>query len=195
MPGNPHPFTAPYADRDASALLGAEQLYVQIELADSDEVTNTDLSQQFASIKLRSTGKSYHRDPEDIQEPDGVNVLQSADGMHWIEDAVVAVETEKEVTAAGDVTLADDEAADFIYINNTSGGAISVFLPSAAIRTKRITVKDGAGNAGTYAITLKPKAATSETIFGVTDGSLSIIDSNYSGFELKPRTSTGAGYQ
>lgn len=87
MTTNPHPFTTPYADRDAAELLGATQLYVPLELADAAEVNNSDLSLQFAGIKLRSTRAVYHRDNEDLRPDDGVNVLHSADGTHWIKGA------------------------------------------------------------------------------------------------------------
>lgn len=105
------------------------------------------------------------------------------------------VRLQKAVTAAGDVTIADNTGADVIKINNTSGGAINVFLPSAAVRKKRIRIVDvgaaGAGNAAANNITVKPKAASGQTVMGSATGY--VIDSNGGSIELEPN-SDGTGY-
>jgi hypothetical protein len=195
MPATPHPAKTAFESHDDQSMIAFDKLHLRNVMADAAEVRNTDLSNQFGGIYVRATDASYKLDTTDVQPDDGINVIIDGAGNHFVKIAVTLTETEKEVAAAGDVTLADNEAADVVYINNSAAAPINVFLPSAAVRSKRLTVKDGAGNAGLYPITLKPKAGSGQTIFGVADGSLSVIDSNYSGFELKPRTSSGGGYQ
>jgi hypothetical protein len=194
MPGDPHPAETAFESHDAVEIAAFDKLHHRLVVADPDFLRNIDASGQFGGVYVRSLDANFSLDTEDVQLDDGVNVIIDAAGNHFVRIAVSVSEVEKEITATGDVTLADDETADQIYINNTSGGAISVFLPSSTTRTKRIRIIDGADNAGTHAITVMPKAGSGETVFGVSDGSLSTIDSNASSIELKPR-SDGSGYR
>jgi len=104
--------------------------------------------------------------------------------------AAIHTPTQSLVTAAGDVTLLDTEINDVIGINNTSGAAINVFLPDAAVRTKKITIVDKGGNALTHNITVKPKAASGQTIM---TGAQYVLDSNGSSIGLTP-WSDATGY-
>jgi hypothetical protein len=84
------------------------------------------------------------------------------------------------------LTIADDDTFEIHRINNTSGGAIDVFLPDVTVRTKPIRIIDAAGNAATYNITVKPKAASGQTIM---TGVSYVIDSNGASFGADPDTS------
>jgi hypothetical protein len=97
---------------------------------------------------------------------------------------------EKLVTATGDVTLVDNEPASIIGISNTSGAAISVFLPSALIRSNKITIVDKGINANTHNITVKVKLASGQTLMG---GSQYVIDSAGASITLTP-WADGTGY-
>ena len=190
MPGNPHPFAEPYEDRDASALLGATKLHQRLVVADPDEVRNAVLPDQFGGIYIRSLDATFKIDTEDLQPDDGINVIHDDVGTHFVRLAVQTSEVDKYVEATGDVTLADDETADNVFIKNTSGAPISVYLPSAAVRTKSIRIIDDNNNAGTYAITVFPKAASGQTVLG---GASWSIDSNSSSILIKPKAD-GTGY-
>ena len=190
MPGNPHPFTEPYEDRDASALLGATKLHQRLVVADPDEVRNAVLSDQFGGIYIRSLDANFKIDTGDLQPDDGINVIHDDVGTHFVRLAVQASDVDKYVEAAGDVTLADDETADNVFIKNTSGAPINVFLPSAEVRTKKIWIGDDNNNAGTYVITVLPKSGSGQTILG---GSSWVIDSNSSSYVFRPKAD-GTGY-
>lgn len=104
---------------------------------------------------------------------------------------VLAAQVSKYVTATADVTIADGETSDTIEIDNTSGAAISVYLPTATVRKAPLTIVDVGGNAGTNAITVKPKSGTSETIM---TGSQYVIDTNGGRITLTPN-SNKTGYR
>lgn len=174
-----------------SAFRAYEKQYVRKRMANPDEVRNTILAGQFAGVYISSLAFDYNIDTSDTTTADdGVNCIISFDGYRFKKVAIAVSETEKVVNAAGDVTIADDDATDNFLINNTSGGPINVYLPSAAARTKRIGVTDVAGNAGTYSITILPKSGSGQTIM---TGSSYVLDVNGMGLSLRPRAS-GAGY-
>lgn len=97
---------------------------------------------------------------------------------------------EKLISATGDVTIVDNEPASIIGITNISGAPISVFLPSALIRTTKITIVDKGVNANTNNITVKVKLASGQTLMG---GAQYIIDSAGASITLTPWTD-GTGY-
>lgn len=174
-----------------AAVRGYEKQYVRKRMANPDEVRNTVLAGQFAGVYISSLSFDFNIDVSDTTTADdGVNCVVSLDGYRFKRVAISVSETEKVVVASGDVTIADDETADNILINNTSGGPINVYLPSAAVRTKRIGVSDGAGNAGTYPITLLPKSGSGQTIM---TGASYVLDVNGMGLSVRPRAS-GAGW-
>lgn len=192
MPGTANPFTAPYADRDAAALLSAEKTYNRKTIADYNAIANGDWSGQFGGLHLLSDNSDWDIDTSDTTtDPDHVNFERDANGILFKRVQPTIATTSKLITATGDVTIADDEAADEIEINNTHSAAINVYLPSAAVRTKSITVTDVAGNAATYPITVLPKAASGQTIM---TGSSYVIDSNGGGIKLTPN-SAQTGYK
>ena len=192
MPGTSNPFTTPYANRDAAALLAAEKQYVRKTIADADAIRNGDWAGQFAGLHLLSNGADYDINTVDTTTADnGDSQIRDANNILFSKVTVVILPVPKLITASGDVTIADTETADEIEINNTSSSAISVFMPSAAVRTKAITVTDVGGNANTYNITVKPKATSGQTIM---TGSQYVIDSNGGGIKLTPN-SAKTGYK
>lgn len=84
----------------------------------------------------------------------------------------------REVTEAGDVTVTADDGQ--ILINKTVPAATTVHLP-AADGASPITIKDIAGNAETYNITIDPDG--SETVDGQ---STFVIASNYQAATFRP---------
>lgn len=152
---NPHPFATPYADRDEAALLSAQQQYVPLELADAAEVGNTDLSLQFAGIKLRSTGATYHRDADDTQANDGENVIYSEDGMHWLKDTVSVVLAERTVTGAGAIA---GLASDVIVLVDKATGEDTDYnaVASADFVGDELTLKDLRGDATAHRLRFVP---------------------------------------
>lgn len=180
MPGNPHPFEQPYADRDGSALLGATKLHLPMTVADVDEVSNTDLSVQFGGLFVRSKSARYYLDTEDTSVVDGDSVLADSAGNHFLKDvSVVGKSTLTHSTAGVDVTIADDDTAEIHKIKNTGSAAINVYLPDATTRTKPIRIVDGSGNAATYNITVLPKSGSGQTVML---GSQYVIDSDGASF-------------
>jgi hypothetical protein len=183
-----HPIDIVYVDGSnvsKSAVRGFVKEKTQVSVGNADDVRNADWSGQFGGLYVRSLNASFFIDTDDIQADDGVNVIIDDAGNHWLRQAVTVSETELPVTASGNVTLDDDETADLIFINNTSGGAIDVFLPDAGVRTKAITIIDDGENAGTHNISVKPKAASGQTIKG---GSVHVIDSDGGSIRLTPKS-------
>lgn len=109
-------------------------------------------------------------------------------GLNAESDAF-ASRTQREVTAAGAVTVDADDAEDII-INKTVGAATTVNLPSAADRTRSVRIIDGKGDANTNNITIVP--ATGEKIFAITDYT-PIIDGNGGQLTLTPKAD-GSGW-
>lgn len=60
-------------------------------------------------------------------------------------------------TAAGDVTLINEAG---LVVNKTSGEVTAVTLPGTPAKHRRIWIKDGAGDAATYNITIEPASGT-----------------------------------
>lgn len=192
MAGNPHPFQQPYANRDASALLSAEKQYNRKTIADTNAIANGDWTGQYAGLHLLSDNSDWDMDASDTTTAsDHVNFERDANGILFKRVQPTITVTSKLITATGNVTIVDDEAADEIEINNTSGAPVTVYLPDATVRAKAITVTDVGINAGTYPITVTRKAATSQTIMG---GTQYVIDSNGGGIKLTPN-SAKTGYK
>ncbi len=175
---------------DKSAVISLWKQRERIVMNDANDVRNTNLSGHFAGMYLRSLDANYKLDTEDTQADDGVNVIIDSAGNHFVKLVQTIAEVDKTITASGDVTIDDDETADNILIDNTSGGPINVYLPDASVRAKRIGVTDVGGNAGTYPITIVPKSGTSQTIM---TGSSFVLDVNGMGLSVRP-LATGAGY-
>lgn len=142
-------------------------------------------------------------DPSTIQQVDNVPPLEltqtflfawnpTSDVFSFVRYSNVASlgGGEKLVTATGDVTIVDNEPASTIGITNTSGAPISVFLPSALIRSKKITIVDKGINANTNNITVKVKLASGQTLMG---GAQYIMDSAGASIGLTP-WADGTGY-
>jgi hypothetical protein len=53
-----------------------------------------------------------------------------------------------------DTTALSPNFAGFVWVDNTSGGNISVTMPADPVSPQQITVKDATGNAGTHTITV-----------------------------------------
>lgn len=101
----------------------------------------------------------------------------------------IAQNTQREVTAAGSVTIdADDD--DIVIINKTVGAATAVTLPEAASRSRPVRIVDGKGDANTNNITISPQ--TGETIYAITNGT-AIIDGNGGSVTLWP-LADGSGW-
>lgn len=185
MPGNPHPAVAPFEAHDDEDLIAMERLHYRLIVADATEVRNTDLSGQVAGLFIRSTGNNYALDTTSTDADDGFDVIIDAAGNHFVRIAASAAEAkvEKTITAAGDVVIEDDEVADVIAINKTVPEATNVFLPDAALRSKSIQIVDKAGVALTFPITIRPKAASGQTVM---TGSQFVLDGNGMALELLP---------
>ena len=121
------------------------------------------------------TGPSGAPTFEAILRYEAIGLNAEADG--------VTDRTQREVTDAGDVTIASDDA-DIVIINKTVGDATAVTLPSAVSRTKPVMIVDGKGDAATNNITISPD--TGETIYAVTDGT-ALIDGNGGAVTLTPK--------
>lgn len=134
------------------------------------------------SYQIRAyTGSSASPDTEDF-------IYHVAVGLNAESDSI-ASRTQREVTAAGAVTVVADDADDII-INKTVGAATTVNLPSAASRTKTIRIIDGKGDANTNNITIVP--VSGEKIFAITDYQ-PIIDGNGGQLTLTPKAD-GSGW-
>lgn len=163
MSGNPHPFASPYANRDAAALLGATKQHERMVVADADEVRNTDFSGQFGGLYVRANAANYNLNTEDLSADDGVNTIIDGAGNHFLKAVDAQEVTQRVHTAAGAVTVADDDV-DIVIVNKTVGAATTVNLPTAASRKKPVRIVDGKYDAATNNITLD--AFGSETIMG-----------------------------
>ncbi|MCK1543264.1 hypothetical protein IVB12_15215 [Bradyrhizobium sp. 179] len=88
---------------------------------------------------------------------------------------------QRKVTAAGDVTITNDDA-DVIVIAKTVGAATAVLLPDPSTATKPFRIVDGKYDAATNNITVT-SAGTAKKIMG---GAAYIIDSNGASITLTP---------
>jgi hypothetical protein len=127
------------------------------------------------------TGSSGSPDTEDF-------IYHEAIGLNAESDSI-AQRSQREVTAAGAVTV-DADGADDIIINKTVGEATTVNLPSAALRTKPIRIIDGKGDAYTYNITIAP--VSGQKIYAIPDHQ-AIIDGNGGQLTLTPKED-GSGW-
>lgn len=128
------------------------------------------------SYQVRAyTGPSGDPTFEQILRYEGIGLNSESDS--------IASRTQREVTAAGGVTVSADDA-DIIVINKTSGAATAVTLPLAASRTKPVMIVDGKGDANTNNITISPQ--TGEKIYAITNGT-HIIDGNGGSVILTPK--------
>lgn len=109
-------------------------------------------------------------------------------GMAQGSDSVVTGTVERQVTAAGTVTITNDDA-DIILINKTVGAATAVLLPDPSTTTRKVRIVDRKYDAATNNITIT-SAGTSKTIMG---GTSYVIDTNGGSIELKP-LSDGTGW-
>jgi hypothetical protein len=102
-------------------------------------------------------------------------------GLAQETDATAEGLVEREVTAAGTVTVTNDDA-DVILINKTSGAPTAVNLPDPSTTTKKVRIVDRKYDAATNNITIT-SLGTSKLIMGAASY---IIDSNGGSIELKP---------
>jgi hypothetical protein len=103
-------------------------------------------------------------------------------GLNSESDSISSL-TEREVTAAGAVTV-DAEDADVILINKTVGAATTVNLPLSAARTRPVEIVDAKGDANTNNITIVPQSG--ESIFATVDYQ-AVIDGNGGKLKLTPK--------
>lgn len=170
-----------------SDVRGLAKLHYQFVAADIDEVRNTNLSGQYGGVYVRELDAAFKLDNSDatIADDGGISALHDLVGNIFLRIAVDVSVVARVVDATGDVTIDDDEAASLIWINNISGGAINVYWPSSA-RGGAFEVKDYGLNAGTYNITLLPKAGSSpaEALMGA---SSYVLDVDGMGLKLSAR--------
>jgi hypothetical protein len=194
MSGTPNPIDAVIVDGVAVAkgdLRTYEKTYVRKVIGSTNDILNGDWSGQFGGLHLLADNSDWDIDTGDTTSPNDDDHQRDANGIMFKRVFPSIGTTSRLVTATGDVTIADDEAADEVEINNTSGAAINVFLPDAEERTKAITVTDVGGNAATYNMTVLPKAASGQTVM---TGAQYVIDSNGGGIRLTPN-SAKTGYK
>lgn len=147
----------------------------RLRFADANEVRNTKLSGHFGGLYVSSLKALFDIDTTDLTTADdGINCIIDFDGNRFKRVTFPNVLTQRKITAAGDVTLADN-CEDIIIIAKTVGAATQVALPDAAARTTAVRVVDGKYDANTNNITIVPKAASGQLIMG---GGSYIIDSN-----------------
>lgn len=78
---------------------------------------------------------------------------------------------------------------DTVLYVDTSAGPVQINLaPSANRLGVPLTIKDVSGNAASNNITIKPNG--SETLDGYTNGNPLLINANFGGFRINPRTSS-----
>ncbi|WP_262048664.1 hypothetical protein [Bradyrhizobium sp. Bra78] len=102
-------------------------------------------------------------------------------GLAQESDIAASGHSEREVTAAGDVTVSNSDA-DVILIRKSVGAATTVSLPDPSTATRSVRVVDRKYDAATNNITIT-SAGTSKTIMG---GTSYVIDSNGGSITLTP---------
>lgn len=127
------------------------------------------------------TGASGAPTTEHIDRYVGIGLAQES-------DLAASGHSEREVTAAGAVTVTNSDA-DVILINKTVGAATAVSLPDPSTTTKPVRIVDRKYDANTNNITIT-SAGTLKTIMG---GTSYIIDSNGGSIMLTP-LSDGTGW-
>lgn len=121
----------------------------------------------------------------------GVTVTKGAGGVYTISiDPSVLWVPLRVVTEAGDVVVDVSEAG--VAIKRLVAAPTNVLLPLSAARTGGpVSVKDAAGNAATYPITVIPNAANTPPAGGATgiDGHVNdIIDTDFGARTYMPVT-------
>lgn len=143
-----------------------EKVRVRMRMGDPAEVRNTSLSGQFAGIYVRTLQESFDIDTADTTTADdGINCIVDFDGNRFKRVAVDFSETQREVVAAGDVTIAADDV-DEIIIAKTVAAATRAVMPLSTARTpgRSIRVADGKFDAATNNITVVPKRPDTVTV-------------------------------
>lgn len=92
---------------------------------------------------------------------------------------------QRKVTAAGDVTVTNDDA-DVIVIAKTVGAATAVVLPDPATARKPFRIVDGKYDAATNNITITSAGSSSPSTATIMGGASYIIDSNGASITLTP---------
>lgn len=172
VPGQP--LTALYSDRAGTVALGNP----------SDTDSNGFWYGYVAggSYQIRVyTGASGAPTTEHFNRHVGIGLNSESDS--------IASRTEREVTAAGAVTVDADDADD-VLINKTVGAATTVNLPLSASRRKPVKIVDAKGDAKTNNITIIPQAG--EKIYGTVDYQ-PIIRGNGGSLQLSPKAD-GTGW-
>jgi hypothetical protein len=127
------------------------------------------------------TGASGAPTTEHIDRYVGIGLAQGS-------DIAASGHSEREITAAGAVTVTNSDA-DVILINKTVGAATAVSLPDPSTTTKPVRIVDRKYDANTNNITIT-SAGASKKIMG---GTSYIIDSNGGSITLTP-LSDGTGW-
>lgn len=78
------------------------------------------------------------------------------DGAKWVTSSV---QPSSPISVTGSTTLPVVTYAS-VNVNNTSNAPITITLPAAVVNDQTYMIKDVAGNAGTYGITILPTAGT-----------------------------------
>lgn len=150
--------------------------------ADVDEIRNNDWSGQFAGLFISSLGANFDLDTGDMTTPDdGISCIVDSEGNRFKVGSGGSTLTDREVTAAGDVTIDIDD--ELVRINKTVSQVTAVLLPAAADFAKgQLIIKDQKGDSTTYPISVTPDG--SETIDG--QSGVRLIDWPYGGLRLRP---------
>jgi len=122
----------------------------------------TGLAQAFADASVASvTGYTYF-----LTANNAVGTSPNTAGINATTTASAGAVTTPVTVAASPYALTAPPAANwFVDINNTSGGALTVNLPTGTIAVgQRIVITDYGGNAGTNVFTIKSGATTVDTI-------------------------------
>jgi hypothetical protein len=80
------------------------------------------------------------------------------DGVKWMATSLLPG-FGTPVTVTGSTTL-PTAAVLSVNVNNTSGAPITITLPAATVNDQTYMIKDVAGNAATYGITIHPTTGT-----------------------------------
>ncbi|MEY9580952.1 hypothetical protein ABIE88_008528 [Bradyrhizobium diazoefficiens] len=172
IPGQP--LVALYSDRDGTVAAGNP-----ID-ADANGYVYFYVVGGYYQIRVY-TGASGAPTTEHIDRYVGIGLAQGS-------DLAASGHSEREVTAAGAVTVTNSDA-DVILINKTVGAATAVSLPDPSTTTKPVRIVDRKYDAATNNITIT-SAGTSKKIMG---GTSYIIDSNGGSITLTP-LSDGTGW-
>lgn len=168
QPGQP--LAALYSDREGTSALGNPFM------ADSD-----------GSFGFHVIGGAYQ--VRAYIGPSGAPTFEKilryeAIGLNAESDSI-AQRTQREVTAAGTVTV-DADDAEVILINKAVGAATAVLLPDPATRTKNVRIVDRKYDAATNNITLTSAGSSSPSTATIMGAASYVIDTNGGSIELTP---------